>query len=63
MAYPLEALLRPAYELRAAGVVFAPLVHRFLHKLHADELDLAEPQAHSKKSKVYYWRPLSGKNV
>lgn len=26
----------------SAGVVFAPLVHRFLHKLHADEDDVRE---------------------
>ena len=26
----------------SAGVVFAPLVHRFLHKLHADEDDIRE---------------------
>jgi hypothetical protein len=26
----------------SAGVIFAPLVHRFLHKLHADEDDLRE---------------------
>jgi vacuolar-type H+-ATPase subunit I/STV1 len=26
----------------SAGVVFAPLVHRFLHKLHADEDDVGE---------------------
>ena len=36
----------------SAGVVFAPLVHRFLHKLHADEDDLSEKQARAKKSKV-----------
>lgn len=36
----------------SGGVVFAPLVHRFLHKLHADEHDVAEPRAHSKNSKV-----------
>jgi hypothetical protein len=32
-----------------AGVVFAPLVHRFLHKLHADEDDLREKIAREKK--------------
>ncbi len=26
----------------SAGVVFAPVVHRFLHKLHADEDDIRE---------------------
>jgi hypothetical protein len=26
----------------SAGVVFAPLVHRFLHKLHADGADMRE---------------------
>ena len=26
----------------SAGVVFAPLVHRFLHKMHADEDDVPE---------------------
>jgi len=26
----------------SAGVVFAPLVHRFLHKLHADDDDVRE---------------------
>jgi hypothetical protein len=26
----------------SAGVIFAPLVHRFLHKLHVDEDDLRE---------------------
>jgi hypothetical protein len=34
-----------------AGVIFAPLVHRFLHKLHADEDDLREKIAREKKSK------------
>jgi hypothetical protein len=33
----------------SAGVVFAPLVHRFLHKLHADEDDLREKIARRKK--------------
>jgi hypothetical protein len=33
----------------SAGVVFAPLVHRFLHKLHADEDDLREKSAREKK--------------
>ena len=36
----------------SAGVVFAPLVHRFLHKLHADEDDLREKKAHVQKPKV-----------
>jgi hypothetical protein len=35
----------------SAGIVFAPLVHRFLHKLHADEDDLREKIAREKKSK------------
>ena len=35
-----------------AGVIFAPLVHRFLHKLHADEDDLREKIAREKKSKL-----------
>ena len=26
----------------SAGVVFAPVIHRFLHKLHADEDDIRE---------------------
>ena len=30
----------------SAGVVFAPLVHRFLHKLHADEVDIREKKKH-----------------
>jgi hypothetical protein len=33
----------------SAGIVFAPLVHRFLHKLHADEDDLREKIARRKK--------------
>lgn len=28
----------------SAGIIFAPLVHRFLHKLHADEEDKREPR-------------------
>ena len=36
----------------SAGVVFAPLVHRFLHKLHADEDGLREKKAHAQKPKV-----------
>jgi hypothetical protein len=35
----------------SAGVVFAPLVHRFLHKLHVDDDDLREKKAREKKSK------------
>jgi hypothetical protein len=35
----------------SAGVVFAPLVHRFLHKLHADEDDLREKTEREKKQK------------
>ena len=33
----------------SAGVVFAPLVHRFLHKLHVDEDDLREKAARVQK--------------
>jgi hypothetical protein len=36
----------------SAGVIFAPLVHRFLHKLHADEDDLREKKSHEAKAKV-----------
>jgi len=38
----------------SAGVIFAPIVHRFLHKLHADEDDLRErnKQAASAKPPV-----------
>jgi len=36
----------------SAGVVFAPLVHRFLHKLHADEDDLREKKARVQKPKL-----------
>ena len=35
----------------SAGVVFAPLVHRFLHKLHADEDDVREKNEREKKQK------------
>ena len=35
----------------SAGVVFAPLVHRFLHKLHADEDDVREKNERDKKNK------------
>ncbi len=35
----------------SAGVVFAPLVHRFLHKLHADEDDVRESGKRVAKSK------------
>ena len=35
----------------SAGVVFAPLVHRFLHKLHADEDDVREKNERDKKKK------------
>ena len=34
-----------------AGVVFAPLVHRFLHKLHADEDDVREKAKRVEKAK------------
>ena len=36
----------------SAGVIFAPLVHRFLHKLHADESDFRERKAREKKTKL-----------
>ena len=35
----------------SAGVVFAPLVHRFLHKLHADENDVREKTRRVEKAK------------
>ncbi len=35
----------------SAGVVFAPLVHRFLHKLHADEADMRESNKTKKTDK------------
>ena len=35
----------------SAGVVFAPLVHRFLHKLHADEDDVREKAKRVEKAK------------
>ena len=35
----------------SAGVVFAPLVHRFLHKLHADEDDVREKVKRVEKAK------------
>ena len=35
----------------SAGVVFAPLVHRFLHKLHADEGDIREKRKRGTKEK------------
>ena len=35
----------------SAGVVFAPLVHRFLHKLHADEDDVREKRKRETKEK------------
>ena len=35
----------------SAGVVFAPLVHRFLHKLHADEDDSREVDKRVSKKK------------
>ncbi|MBC7622442.1 MAG: hypothetical protein H7232_03555 [Aeromicrobium sp.] len=35
----------------SAGVIFAPLVHRFLHKLHADESDFRERKAREQKTK------------
>ena len=36
----------------SAGVMFAPMVHRFLHKLHADEDDVREKNKRSSKDKV-----------
>ena len=36
----------------SAGVVFAPLVHRFLHKLHADEDDVREKNKRAVKEKL-----------
>ncbi|MFM7293423.1 MAG: hypothetical protein ACKO1K_01200 [Burkholderiales bacterium] len=33
----------------SAGVVFGPLAHRFLHKLHADEGDQRERMARDRK--------------
>ena len=36
----------------SAGVVFAPLVHRLLHQLHADEDDLREKKARAQKPKL-----------
>jgi hypothetical protein len=35
----------------SAGVVFAPLVHRFLHKLHADEDDVPEREKRESKTR------------
>ena len=35
----------------SAGVVFAPLVHRFLHKLHADEGDVREKKQRASQQK------------
>lgn len=35
----------------SAGVVFAPAVHRFLHKLHADEENVAEDSKRAPKRK------------
>ncbi len=36
----------------SAGVVFAPVVHRFLHKLHADEDEVRESRKRVSKDKV-----------
>ena len=36
----------------SAGVVFAPVVHRFLHKLHADEDDVREAKKSVPKPKL-----------
>jgi hypothetical protein len=35
----------------SAGVVFAPLVHRFLHRMHADEDDVRETGKRAEKTK------------
>ena len=35
----------------SVGVVFAPLVHRFLHKMHADEDDVREKSKRISKTK------------
>lgn len=35
----------------SAGVMFAPLVHRFLHKLHADEENIADVNKRDPKKK------------
>ena len=35
----------------SAGVIFAPLVHRFLHKMHADEVDINEKTTRDSKRK------------
>jgi ABC-type glycerol-3-phosphate transport system permease component len=35
----------------SAGVVFAPLVHRFLHKMHADEADDREENKRASNTK------------
>ena len=35
----------------SAGVVFAPVLHRFLHKLHADEGDVNEERKNVRKKK------------
>ena len=36
----------------SAGVVFAPVLHRFLHKLHADEGDVNEERKNVPKKKI-----------
>ena len=36
----------------SAGVVFAPVLHRFLHKLHADEGDVNEERKNVRKKKI-----------
>ena len=36
----------------SAGVVFAPVLHRFLHKLHADEGDVDEVRKNVRKKKI-----------
>ena len=36
----------------SAGVVFAPVVHRFLHKLHADEDDVRDAKKSVPKPKL-----------
>ncbi len=44
------ALFSGVAVLAFAGVIFAPLVHRFLHRFHADERDFAERRAARPKS-------------
>lgn len=48
----LYALYSGLMLVMSAGVIFAPLVHRFLHKLHADEDDVRETKLRAQKPKV-----------